>query len=132
MTENYSLRIQAAYLGKVMIGLLVLTGLGFASSIVDAANLSKPVKDGAFVALILAALTIPFLIGAVYRRMDELQRRLHEQACMFSPSVSFSAAFVAGILQSHQVVPEFSAFWICACVIASWGLSLVIADRQFK
>ncbi len=123
---------QVAYLGKVIAGLLALIGLALASVLLESAELGEPLKNALVAVLVLSALALPVFVRAVYRKMDELQKRLHERACVFSLGLTFSASFVAGILQSHHIVPEFSPFWICATIVCSWGLGLALANRQFS
>ncbi len=132
MTETPVLRTQVVYLGKVIAGVLTLISLALVSALLGSAELGEPWKNALVAVLILAALAIPVFVRAVYRKMDELQKRLHERACVFSLGLTFSASFVAGILQAHRIVPEFSPFWVCAMIVCSWGLGLALANRQFS
>jgi hypothetical protein len=132
MTDTPWLRAQAIYLGKVVAGLLALFGLGSAAVFLKTMDLSESIRNVVLAALVLASLMIPVFVRAVYRGMDELQKRLHERACMFSLGITFAVAFVAAILEIHRIVPPFSPFWICACIGGGWGLGLALADREFN
>jgi hypothetical protein len=127
-----SLRIQAAYLAKVIGVVLALISLAAAPAFLRTADLDQPIKNMLLALLVLAVLLLPLLARMLYRRMDELQQRLHERACMFALGVLMPAAFLAGILQVYQRLPQFSLFWICAVLVGSWGLGLALADRKFN
>lgn len=79
-----------------------------------------------------AALGLRPIIRMVYRRMDELQRVLHQQASMNTLSILASDCCLIGILQANQVIPLFNQFWSLGLIIVLWGINLMLADRSYR
>ena len=120
------------YLTKVILGLSVLgaavlmsldsglaSSLGMPSVIVDLASL-----------LIMLALA-PWVFHA-YKRMDELNRHLHQVASAISLPLFASIVGALGFLQARGYLPLFNQFWLLGGLIVLWGMALMLSDRRLR
>jgi hypothetical protein len=131
MSESTKIKIEPLYLLKVISGLIVLIALVVIAQSIPFVN-DKFIHDAIIIILVLIALIfIPF-IRFFYKHSDELQKLLHQNACVTSLSLVISISFIVGILQSSNIIPLFSQFWTMGLSICVWGLFLMLSDRNFK
>lgn len=130
-TEN-AVRLQPAYLLKVVAGLLSLGALVLAAWL-PAAGGWPPAWRAAMVAgLALAALLGMALLWRLYARTDELQKVLHQRSCMLALATLALASALLGILQANDLMPPLNQFWTLGLIVAAWGFNLMLADRRYK
>ena len=63
--------------------------------------------------------------------MDELIRRIHIEAIVFSAFVTGFITF-SWSLMSNAGLPELHAIWVMPMLIAFWGIGLPIRIRKYK
>ncbi len=120
------------YMSRII---FVLTIIGVALSYT--LGKASPLFTGQFQTLLMSIslsifiLLIPFTLF-IYRRMDELQKRLHEHACVVGLSLLISLAGVTGVLQANQFLPLFNLAWFFIAGVCIWAVSLVVADYIYK
>ncbi|MFV1984084.1 MAG: hypothetical protein ACC657_11140 [Thiohalomonadales bacterium] len=68
----------------------------------------------------------------IYLKMDELQKKLHDHASVFSLMLIVSVAGIVGVLQANNIIPLFNQVWFFVSGIAVWGLSLSFSDQLYK
>lgn len=68
----------------------------------------------------------------VYLKMDELQKKLHEHASVFSITFLVSLSGIIGALQANNIVPLFNQVWFVVIGIIVWGVSLAFSDQNYK
>jgi len=120
------------YLVKVVVGLLSVTSVCAVALALPGLDFSGGLKE---TLIILCALfffgLFPF-IYKIYRRMDELQKRLHEHASVFAMTFFVSSLGIVGVLQANQMLPLFNQFITLPIAIAVWGAALSVVDRFYK
>ena len=87
-----------------------------------------------FVLTILPSIPVAYAGMVMFKgvmKMDELVRRVHMEAIVFS---SFVTAFVtfAWSLLSNAGVPELPAIWVLPMLIAFWGVGLFWRKRKYE
>src|SRR5437868_15297262 len=120
MNDATEIKIDPLYLLKIVTGLALL-------GILIAIAISAPlIENSALQQLLLAGLVL-FSIGIIpfvkyfYKRADELQKLLHQHACVTSLSVVITVSCVIGILQASNLIPLFNQFWTMGLNIGVWG-----------
>ncbi len=68
----------------------------------------------------------------VYLKMDELQKKLHEHASVFSLTFLMSLSGILGALQANNIIPLFNQVWFVVVGIGVWGVSLAFSDQKYK
>lgn len=63
--------------------------------------------------------------------MDELMRRIHVEAIVFSAFVTGFITF-SWSLMSNAGLPELPAIWVLPMLIALWGVGLVISTIKYR
>lgn len=63
--------------------------------------------------------------------MDELIRRIHTEAIVFSAFVTGFVTFCWSLM-SNAGMPEFPAIWVMPMLIAFWGLGLAWRKRKYE
>ncbi len=123
---------QPAYLLKVLAGLAILATLIMTALWLPLSGISS-LQQGAGLTLLLAlAVAMVPMVQGVYRRRDELQKLLHQNASVASLTMLASASSLLGILQASQIVPLFNQLWTLGLLVAVWGVNLMLADRRFR
>lgn len=124
---------QVIYLTRIVVGLIVIGAAMISASIVKHLSGVGEVEQGVITLICLAIFIglIPF-IYSIYRKMDELQKRLHEFASVYSNALIISFAGTVGSLQALGFVPLFNMFWVFGCSIAIWSIALMLNDRKYK
>lgn len=131
MNDATEIKIDPLYLLKIV------TGLALLGILIAIANSAPLIENSALQQLLLAGLVL-FSIGIIpfvkyfYKRADELQKLLHQHACVTSLSVVITVSCVIGILQASNLIPLFNQFWTMGLNIGVWGLFLMLSDRSFK
>ena len=124
-------KLDIVYLGRIVVGLFILLAA-------IAAALSLPFLShgiGRYSALIILAIFALSLIPVIryfYSRMDELQKLIHQSSCAMTLAFLAFSAFVAGVLQSAEIIPQFNAFWFFGAIVVVWGINLMLSDKQYK
>jgi hypothetical protein len=86
----------------------------------------------AVLACLLVMLALAPLAFIVYKRMDELNRHLHQAASAISLPLLASIIGVLGVLQARGFLPLFNQFWLLGGLIVLWGLALMLCDRRLR
>ncbi len=68
----------------------------------------------------------------IYSKMDELEKKLHNHACIATLTILIPAMGVIGVLQASNIIPLFNQVWVLVIGIIIWGISLVFSDRFYK
>ncbi len=123
---------QAIYLSKVLTGVLTVGLLVLSALWLPLLGISPTQRHVTVVVLALLSLTAVPWVYWVYHRRDELQRLLHQQACVGAITVVASVSAVVGILQANQCLPLFNQFWTLGLLMLVWGVQLMWADRRFR
>jgi hypothetical protein len=132
MDEKSFAPLQPAYLLKIIFGLIVIAGLIVAAYEVSLFSLS-PFTHIFLLGLLLifSAAIIPF-VRRVYSKMDELQKVLHQNACVSSLPIIAAMSATIGILQVNDVIPAINQFWAVGGIVGVWAINLMLADRRYK
>ncbi len=119
------------YLARIGLGLLLL-----ALAITTALSLPLVGEGGIrwllVAGLLLAAAAVVPMVHHFYRRSDELQQRLHLQACGATLPLLFSLFAGIGVLQANQWLPSFNSLWAMLLVLAVWAVNLMLSDRRYR
>jgi hypothetical protein len=83
-------------------------------------------------AYLLVMLALAPLAFFFYKRMDELNRHLHQAASAISLPILASASGILGVLQACGILPLFNQFWLLGGLIALWAVALMLCDRRFR
>ena len=132
MIEEIPVTGRLRYLAKVLTGLLLL---GAVIAIGTDASLMARFGFMSSVAVALLALIlfgIAPLVLIVYRRMDELNRSLHQQACAVGLPLTAACCGGVGVLQAQGLLPLFNQLWTLLAVVLGLGLSLMLCDRKYR
>jgi hypothetical protein len=132
MQRNMGLAQRARYLARIVGGLALVVGLLGGGVWLHVSDWPAAIRLGALAGVVILTLAIFPLVQAVYRRMDELEQRVHEKASTASLPLLACLAAAIGVLQAQGVVPLFNLLWIFGAVVAVWAVGLVCADRAFK
>jgi hypothetical protein len=132
MIEDSPFTERLYYIAKLVAG-LVLLGVVIAvatdSWLIDHIGL-KPTVVIPVLTLMLFGLAP--IVRIIYRRMDELNRSLHRQACAISLPLIACGCGVVGLLQAHELLPLFNQLWMLFAAIGCWGIALMLCDRQYR
>ncbi len=131
MTEHRRLA-QPLYLAKLLLGLGLLgavTLIALEPSL--GASLGLPPALTLIVSLLAMLLLAPAVL-LVYRRMDELNQGLHQQASTISLTLLAAGSGVLGVLQARGLLPLFNQFWLLGGLLAVWGIALMLRDRRYR
>ncbi|SMB91871.1 hypothetical protein [Deinococcus hopiensis] len=132
MNDSPAAHPHPAYLLKVLLGLSILGGLVLAAQATDLLGLPALQQRLLLTPLVILAVALVPFTRFIYRRTDELEQILHQNACVNSLAVIASASAVLGILQAGHLIPAFSQFWTLGLVIGTWGVQLMLTDRRYK
>lgn len=122
---------QWVYIGKVVLGLVLLLGMMGAAIGLPALALTGTFLHFALGGLIVSVLLVAFVLQQLYRSMDELQQLQHQQACTRTALQLFVLMAVLGMLQANAWIPMFNQAWMVAAMVALWGVNLMFADRAY-
>lgn len=131
MNDTSREKLDFVYLARIIIGLIILL-------VAVAIALFLPfISDniGRYSVLIFLAIFAFSLIPAIryfYSRMDELQKLIHQSSSTMTLTFLAFAAFVVGVLQSAEIIPQFNAFWSFGAIVVVWGVNLMLSDKQYK
>jgi hypothetical protein len=132
MDEKHITSLQPLYLLKIFLGLLVAGGLVVIAFHPAVSRLSPLIRYMVIGGLIsVSAALIPF-VRRIYNNMDELQKVLHQKACVASLTVTAAVSAIIGTLQANNLMPLFNQFWMAAVVVGLWSINLMRADRRYK
>jgi hypothetical protein len=67
----------------------------------------------------------------MFRRADELQRRIVYEALAFAFVATLSVTLAGAFLQSAGL-PTFGWIWIAGVLVVSWTVGLVAANRRYR
>lgn len=132
MTSPYLPLTLFGYLTKVILALSSLAGAVLMSLDPDIAlslGVSQTVAVLACLAAMLALVPLAFIL---YKRMDELNRHLHQTASAISLPLLASIIGILGVLQVRGFLPLFNQFWLLGGLIVLWGVALMLCDRRFR
>lgn len=132
MNEKPASLLQPRYLLKIILGLLILIGLVAAAHELSLSRVSTLTRYLLLGGLILVSAAIVPFVRRVYSKMDELQKVLHQNACVASLTILAATSCIIGILQANDVIPAFNQFWTLGMIICLWAINLMLADRQYK
>ena len=132
MHEKYLLPPQPVYLLKIISGLIVIAGLIAAAFGLSVSGLPPFARNLWLGALLLVAAAIVPLVGRVYRKMDEMQKHQHQNACVASLPLIAAVSAILGMLQFNGLLPAFNQFWMFGLVVGVWAINLMLADRRFR
>jgi len=128
-SEQY---IQISYLVKVVTGILLVISICTAAFLLPESNFSDGLNLGVTGMLILFFIVLFPVVYLIYRRMDELQRRLHEHASVFTITLLVSISGALGVLQANQIIPLFNQVWTLGIAIVIWATALSFFDKFYK
>ncbi|MBI3478980.1 MAG: hypothetical protein HY016_01265 [Nitrosomonadales bacterium] len=132
MIEKISVPPILIYVSRIIIGLIVLCLLAAAASELDLSDLSPLARMPLLGFLIATAIGIVPFARRVYRRMDELQKVLHQNACVSGLPIVAAASAAIGMLQLNGLLPEFNQFLTLGLIVCVWSFNLMRTDRQYK
>ncbi len=132
MHEKYLSPLQPVYLLKIIFGLMVVAGLIAAAYGLSVSGLPPFMRNVWLGALLLAAMAIVPFVGRVCRKMDELQKHQHQNACVASLPLIAAVSAMLGMLQFNEWLPAFNQFWTLGLVGGVWAINLMLADRRFR
>lgn len=132
MNEKYLSPPQPVYLLKIILGLIVVAGLIAAAYGLSVSGLPPFIRNLWLGALLLVAAVIAPFAGHVYRKMDELQKHQHQNACVASLPLIAAVSAMLGILQLNGLLPAFNQFWTLGLVGGVWAINLMLADRRYR
>lgn len=129
----YSTKLnQLAYITKVTVGLVII---GIAV-IITLAGHSFDLPSSFHWVFAVFSMGIFILIFPasylIYLRMDELQKKLHDQASVAALTFLVSVSGIVGVLQANDIIPLFNQVWLLVASIVVWGTFLVFSDRFYK
>lgn len=131
MNDTSREKLDFVYIARIIIGLVVLLAA-------VAAALSLPLishnisRYSVLIILSVFALSLIPVIRHFYSRMDELQKLIHQSSSTMTLAFLAFAAFVAGVLQSAEIIPQFNAFWFFGAIVIVWGINLMLSDKHYK
>lgn len=123
---------QFAYLTKVLVGVLIVCTAVVIALVSPHFQLSGSLQLVLMIFLAgFFALIFP-LSYMIYSKMDELQKKLHEHACIAALTLTISLAGIIGVFQANGIIPLFNQFWFLGFGIAVWAVALAFSDRFYK
>ncbi|MFA5826720.1 MAG: hypothetical protein WC825_12230 [Gallionellaceae bacterium] len=132
MNEKRISPLQPMYLFKIVLGVIVLAGLIVAANILSWLSLSPVTRHLLLGGLIIVSAAIVPFVSYAYGKMDELQKVLHQNACVASLPIVAATLVIVGILQVNDVIPALNQFWTLGMVVGVWAINLMLADRRYK
>lgn len=134
LEENMSLvqKDQVFYMTKVLTGLSVLIAVSISALKFSELELSHAAVLWGVGLFVLFFLMLFGGIYRVYKKMDELQQRMHEYASVFTVTFFVSLFGVLGVLQANHIIPLFNQFWMLGALIIIWGVALSFYDKSYK
>lgn len=123
---------QMIYLLKVISGLALLGLIVGSAFWLPLSGVSQLEQGWGLSGLLIAAVALFPLVQWKYRRMDELQRLLHQNSSVITLPMLASLFCLIGILQAAEIIPLFNQFWFLGILVAVWGVNLMLADRRFR
>ena len=113
-------------------GLLLVISACAVAFLVPKFNFSDGLTWGVVGMLILFFIVLFPVVFLIYRKMDELQKRLHEHASVFTITLLVSISGALGVLQANQIIPLFNQVWTLAIAIIIWATALSLFDKFYK
>jgi hypothetical protein len=132
MNEKQIPALHPAYLLKIILGLIVLAGLIVAAHRVSLSGSSPFTRYLLLGGVIVILAAIVPLVGHIYRKMDELQKVHHQNACVATLPIVAAAAAIIGILQLGELIPPFNQIWIFGGAVCLWAVNLMLADQHYR
>lgn len=132
MNKKRITSLQPMYLLKIILGLLILAGVVMAAFYPGVSGLSPFIRNVAIGGLVVVSAAIIPFVRRIYTNMDELQKVLHQNACVASLTVIAAVSAIIGILQANNLIPIYNQFWTLGLVIGLWAINLMRADRHYK
>jgi hypothetical protein len=123
---------QPMYIFKIVLGVSVLAGLIVAANALSWLNLSPVMRYLLLGGLIIVSAAIVPFVRYAYSKMDELQKVLHQNACVASLPIVAATSVIIGILQVNDLIPALNQFWTSGFVVGVWAINLMLADRRYK
>ena len=80
---------------------------------------------------LLPAAVLLWSFVRMFRRADELQRRIVYEALALAFVATLSVTVAGAFLQSAGL-PAFGWIWIAGVLVASWTVGLVLASRRYR
>ncbi|PUA27029.1 MAG: hypothetical protein B0W54_19550 [Cellvibrio sp. 79] len=131
MNDTSREKLDVVYLARIIIGLVVL--LAAVAVALSLPFISHSISR--YSVLIILAIFAFSLIPAIrffYRRMDEMQKLIHQSSSTMTLAFLAFAAFVVGVLQSAEIIPRFNEFWSFGVIVVVWGINLMLSDKHYK
>jgi len=132
MNEKPVSPLQPNYLFKIILGLLLLGALVMAAHELSLSKLLPLTRYLLLGGLIIVSAAIVPFVRRVYNKMDELQKVLHQNACVASLAILAATSGIIGILQVNDLIQTFNQFWTLGMIICLWAINLMLADRRYK
>jgi hypothetical protein len=123
---------QIVYLLRVILGLLTLISVSTLAFILPDHYFLNGWVWWMLGVLILFFVVLFPTINLIYGKMDELQKKLHENAAVFAITFLISLSGIFGILQANGIIPLFNQFWMLGITIAVWAIALSFYDKHYK
>lgn len=118
------------YLAKVVAGLCLLACWALTSLWLPFSGLAGYERAAVLALLAVTGGGLPLWAWWRYRRMDELQQRLHERASTFALGTSLGALAVLELLQRQGLMPELTPLAAAVAIVGLWGLGLALAHNK--
>ncbi len=122
-------KIELRYIMKILTGIFVLSAAIIMTFFSSSINLEHWLLVGLPIAIFGI---LPLFTYFIYSKMDELQQKLHNNACATSFPLLTSLVAVIGVLQANDILPLFNLVWVFIGFIAIWSLLLVFNDYIYK
>jgi len=84
----------------------------------------------AFLPIVPSALAL-WAFMRMFRRLDELQRRIQLEAVAFS-FLATCLITLTWAFQQNAGLPRFDVSWVAPLLILLWGLGLCVAKRRYE
>lgn len=122
-------KIELKYMLKILTGIFILSLSIILTFFSSSINLNHWLVVG-FPIVIFGLL--PLYTYFIYSKMDELEQKLHKDACTVSFPLLISLVAVIGVLQANNILPLFNLVWVFMGTIVMWSLLLVFNDYIYK
>lgn len=127
--NKHSLK-QPIYLAKVLAATALLASLIAAAIVAGTLPLGETTRLAAAACLVLPFFFIYPIVWRLHLRADEMLQLIHYRACVFSVAASASVMGALGALQAMNVIGTLHAFYALICIVASWAVGIMLADRS--
>ena len=122
--------LSVSYIAKVVAGLGLLACWALVCLFLPSWGLAGFARAAVLALLAVAAVGLPLWAWWRYRRMDELQQRLHERASTFALGASLAGLLLAQLLDTQGLLPILRPLVFAAAMLGLWGLGLALAHEK--